>query len=96
MTNLNRREFLNLAGGTFAIAAMGFPMISFGAGKRVVVVGGGMGGATAAKYMKMEDPSIDITLIEANQNYHDGRDHLRPPSEKGLDFRSHETHCQSP
>lgn len=70
MSNINRRDFLTLAGGTIAVSALSFPMLSFGAGKRVVIVGGGMGGATAAKYIKMADPSIDVTLIEANKNYH--------------------------
>ena len=38
-----------------------------GAGPRVVVVGGGYGGATAAKYIRMwSDQKIDVTLIEPN------------------------------
>jgi sulfide dehydrogenase [flavocytochrome c] flavoprotein subunit len=41
-----------------------------GASKKVVVVGGGTAGATAAKYMKMADPSVDVTLIEANSHYY--------------------------
>lgn len=32
--------------------------------KRVVVVGGGWGGATAAKYIRLTDPSIEVVLIE--------------------------------
>lgn len=70
MSNINRRHFLTLAGGTIAATAIGFPMISFGAGKHVVVVGGGIGGATAAKYIRMTDPSIEVTLIEPNKTYH--------------------------
>ena len=31
---------------------------------RVVVIGGGYGGATAAKYMRMWDPAIDVVLVE--------------------------------
>ncbi|EGW53368.1 sulfide dehydrogenase [flavocytochrome c] flavoprotein chain [endosymbiont of Tevnia jerichonana (vent Tica)] len=34
------------------------------------MVGGGTAGATAAKYLKMADSSIDVTLIEANKNYY--------------------------
>jgi sulfite dehydrogenase len=30
----------------------------------VVVVGGGFGGATAAKYIRMWDPSVDVVLVE--------------------------------
>lgn len=70
MNSNSRRHFLKLAGGTVAMAAMGFPYISLGAAKRVVIVGGGIGGATAAKYISMEDPSIDITIVEPNPNYH--------------------------
>ena len=70
MTNMNRRDFLTLTGGAVAVSALGFPMLSFGAGKQVVIVGGGMGGATAAKYIKMADSSIDVTLIEVNKIYH--------------------------
>jgi len=70
MSNINRRDFLNLAGGVTALSALGFPMLSFGASKRVVIVGGGIGGATAAKYIRMADSSIDVTLIEVNKYYH--------------------------
>ena len=70
MSNINRRSFLTLAGGTLAATAVGFPMVSFGAGKRVVVVGGGIGGATAAKYIRMADPSIEVTIVEPNKIYH--------------------------
>ena len=70
MSKITRRNFAKLAGGTFAASALGFPMVSFGAGKQVVIVGGGIGGATAAKYIRMADSSIKVTLIEANKNYH--------------------------
>ncbi len=30
-------------------------------GRRVVVVGGGWGGATAAKYVRIADPTIEVT-----------------------------------
>ncbi|HET9271466.1 MAG TPA: NAD(P)/FAD-dependent oxidoreductase [Vicinamibacterales bacterium] len=36
---------------------------------RVVVVGGGFGGATAAKYIRMWDPSIDVVLIERDTSF---------------------------
>jgi NADPH-dependent 2,4-dienoyl-CoA reductase/sulfur reductase-like enzyme len=39
-----------------------------GAG-RVVVVGGGYGGATAAKFVKLWAPDIDVTLVEPNQYF---------------------------
>jgi NADPH-dependent 2,4-dienoyl-CoA reductase/sulfur reductase-like enzyme len=36
---------------------------------RVVIVGGGAGGATVAHYLKTGAPSLDVTLIEANPIY---------------------------
>jgi NADPH-dependent 2,4-dienoyl-CoA reductase/sulfur reductase-like enzyme len=36
---------------------------------RVVVVGGGYGGATAARYVKMLDPAIDVVLVEPNEAF---------------------------
>jgi NADPH-dependent 2,4-dienoyl-CoA reductase/sulfur reductase-like enzyme len=38
-------------------------------GRRVVVIGGGWGGATAAKYLRLSDPSIDVVLIEPNDRF---------------------------
>ncbi|MCZ8106259.1 MAG: FCSD flavin-binding domain-containing protein [Burkholderiales bacterium] len=36
---------------------------------RVVVVGGGFGGATAARYLKMWGGNIDVTLVERNASF---------------------------
>jgi NADPH-dependent 2,4-dienoyl-CoA reductase/sulfur reductase-like enzyme len=38
-------------------------------GRRVVVVGGGWGGATAAKYVRLADPSIEVVLLEPNRKF---------------------------
>ncbi len=70
MSHIDRRSFLTLAGGTVFATALGYPMISFGTGKRVVIIGGGIGGATAAKYIRMADPSIEVTLVEPKKTYH--------------------------
>ncbi|MCV6636437.1 NAD(P)/FAD-dependent oxidoreductase [Candidatus Albibeggiatoa sp. nov. NOAA] len=67
---LNRRHFLQVTAGATAAGVVGFPHIASSAGtKKVVVIGGGTGGATAAKYLRMADPSIEVTLIEAEE-YH--------------------------
>ncbi len=64
---MNRRSFLKtsaVAGSAAALASMA-GCANFGrAGPRVVVVGGGYGGATAAKYIRMWGPEISVTLIE--------------------------------
>lgn len=67
---ITRRGFVKSAGAATAIGMIGTPYIALGASKKVVVVGGGTGGATAAKYLRMADPTIDVTLIEANKNYY--------------------------
>src|SRR5262249_8277615 len=40
-----------------------------GAGGRVVVVGGGFGGASCARFIKRIDPRITVTLVEANPTF---------------------------
>lgn len=68
---ISRRDFIKLSAAASAAGFVGFPMIGRSAGaKRVVVVGGGTGGATAAKYLKIFDPSIEVTLIEPNEHYY--------------------------
>lgn len=37
---------------------------------RVVVIGGGFGGATAARTLKRLDPNVDVVLVEPKQNYY--------------------------
>ena len=37
--------------------------------RRVIVIGGGWGGATAAKYVRLTDPSIEVTLLEPNKEF---------------------------
>jgi sulfide dehydrogenase [flavocytochrome c] flavoprotein subunit len=72
MSKINRRDFLKLSGGAAALASsMGYSSFAIGgATKKVVIVGGGIGGATAAKYIRMADSSIEVTVIEPNANYH--------------------------
>ena len=38
-------------------------------GARIVVVGAGVGGATAAKYLKLFNKNLDVTLIDRNPNF---------------------------
>jgi len=69
MNKINRRNFIKIAGSTVAVSAIGFPAIA-GGKKQVVIVGGGMGGATAAKYIRRADSSVEVTLIEPNKHYY--------------------------
>jgi sulfide dehydrogenase [flavocytochrome c] flavoprotein subunit len=68
MNAYNRRSFIKLLGvsGMALAAPYTFPVLGK-EGKtstRVVVVGGGFGGATCAKYLNRFDPGLSITLIE--------------------------------
>ena len=38
--------------------------------RKVAVVGGGLGEATTAKYLRMMDPFIEVTLVEPNSTYY--------------------------
>ena len=68
MNSFTRRNFIRAA--AVAPAALTFPFIAGAKSKgRVVVIGGGFGGATAAKYIKILDPGIEVTLIEPNKTY---------------------------
>ena len=69
-TNVNRRKFVQGVGAATAAGAIGLPNLAIGATKKVVIVGGGTGGATAAKYLRRADPSIRVVLIEPNKHYY--------------------------
>ena len=63
---MKRRQFLKLAG---ALSLAGCASTSAPSKARVVVVGGGFGGATAAKYIRLWDPSIDVVLVEREAQF---------------------------
>ena len=68
---LNRRKFLGT--GVAVGASLSSPMVMGAAhGKpKVVVVGGGAGGATAARYLAKDSKGeIDVTLIEPTRTYY--------------------------
>ena len=72
MKKLNRRDFLTLGGVSVMAGATGLsaPKPALGANKKVVVIGGGAGGAVAAKYIRRADSAIDVTLVETNKDYY--------------------------
>ena len=70
MSQINRRTFIKAFAAASSASAFAFPSIASAKTKaRVIVIGGGYGGATAAKYVKMLDDGIDVTLIEPNKIY---------------------------
>ncbi len=67
-----RRTFLKAAAASASM--VGVSMLSgcasVGSSRaRVAIVGGGYGGATAARYLKLWEPSIDVTLIEQEARF---------------------------
>lgn len=69
MNMLSRRDFIKLAGSAAALAALPLPLRAHTADHRVVVIGGGFGGATAAKFLSMWAPALEVILIEPNPNH---------------------------
>ncbi len=66
---INRRHFISASAGI--TAAMSAPMV-FGASRpQVVIIGGGAGGATAARYIAKDSKgAIDVTLVEPTRSYY--------------------------
>jgi sulfite dehydrogenase len=65
---MKRREFIKFAGAAGAVSLAGCATPGGGKG-RVVVIGGGYGGATAAKYLRMWEPGIDVVMVERNDAF---------------------------
>jgi sulfide dehydrogenase [flavocytochrome c] flavoprotein subunit len=69
MSQFNRRNFLKALAVAAPASVLHVPNARAASKARVVVVGGGFGGATAAKYLKMMSPTLDVTLVEKNKIY---------------------------
>lgn len=60
-----RRQLLLGLAGLLCAPAAARPALN----ARVVVIGGGFGGATAAKYLKLWQPSLEVVLVEREASY---------------------------
>jgi sulfide dehydrogenase [flavocytochrome c] flavoprotein subunit len=70
MRTVTRRDFLKVSGiGVALLGTGGVRSFAAEAKRRVVVIGGGWGGATAAKYIRLSDSSIEVTLLEPNKEF---------------------------
>jgi sulfide dehydrogenase [flavocytochrome c] flavoprotein chain len=75
MTRGTRRDFLRMAGtGVAALTGLAGCASARGevaptSARRVVVIGGGWGGATAARYARLGDPSLDVVMLEPNRRF---------------------------
>lgn len=66
--SFNRRQFTAGAGLIVLSAGLPRPAIAQAAAK-VVIIGGGPGGATVANQIKSADPAIEVTLIEPKEAF---------------------------
>lgn len=82
---LDRRSFIKVLGSASGLALAGCAttggesaapavgktteIMPKGSTRRVVVVGGGYGGAIAAKYVRMLDKSIEVVMVEKNKQF---------------------------
>jgi NADH dehydrogenase FAD-containing subunit len=68
---LDRRQFLLAAGGIVGALGLGAnaaPNLAK-ARPKVVIVGAGFGGAACARYLKLWEPRVEVTLIEPNAQF---------------------------
>lgn len=70
---IDRRDFLKFAGGGFAgtLAGLAVPRAAWAksANKaKVIIVGAGFGGATCARYLRLWEPAIEVTLIDPHSH----------------------------
>jgi sulfide dehydrogenase [flavocytochrome c] flavoprotein subunit len=69
MNTLSRRDFLRFSGlGALGLALPARAQLG-AAGPNVVIVGGGFGGTTCAKYLRMMNPGIAVTLVEPARGF---------------------------
>lgn len=68
---MQRRQFIQTGASLGALGMLsGCASIGGGSSAKVVVIGGGFAGATAAKYVRMwSDYSIQVTLVEPNPTF---------------------------
>src|SRR5436189_1220353 len=65
---MNRREFFG--GAAAAATALTLPLPAFAqSAPRVVVIGGGFGGASCARALKLAEPKLQVTLVEQDRTF---------------------------
>jgi len=67
---MDRRSFTRfVAAGAGTALAGGAPAVLAGPRPRVVIIGGGFGGATVARYLRLWDPGIEVVMIERQRHF---------------------------
>ncbi|MQX37795.1 NAD(P)/FAD-dependent oxidoreductase [Roseospira navarrensis] len=67
---LSRRRLLAGAAATTGLALAAPVVRAQPARHRVVILGGGIGGTTAAKYIALTNPGVSVTLIDRDRTYY--------------------------
>ena len=67
--SVNRRTFIKAGAAGASLALAGCATTPSRPLARVVVIGGGYGGATAAKYLRLWEPRLEVTLVERNEAF---------------------------
>ncbi len=65
----SRRQFVAIGAAAGASAVFPRPLLAQGAQPKIVVIGGGFAGLTAARMVKRYDGKLDVTVVEANPTY---------------------------
>ncbi len=71
MSGLTRRHFVRALGAAGAASLLGWPRLAPAGSTtgRVVVIGGGFGGASCARYLKRLAPELEVTLLEPSTQF---------------------------
>ena len=64
--DVTRRDVARGIASAAAASALAHPLLAQGAA-RIVVIGGGFGGASCARALRQLDPKLEVTLVEPNQ-----------------------------
>ena len=67
-TTSTRRDFLLQGGATATLALAATPARAAARG-RILVIGGGFGGATCARFLRRFGPDLEVTLVEPNETF---------------------------
>ena len=65
----SRRAFVGTAAAGISVASLPRPALTQGAAGRVVVIGGGFGGASCARALKQYEPALSVVLVEASRTF---------------------------
>lgn len=66
---MDRRAFVKVAAAAGLLPSWAHSAPAPASGPRVVVIGAGFGGATAAKYIRTWGPNIQVTLVERDERF---------------------------